>query len=455
MERPFDLSTRPPITEKSAHHPFDRMAQESRAKKTARSDQEDRLSALPDGALQHILGFLPAHEVVRTSVLAGRWGHIWKSVRRLHITSPPVDWDEDEDNSGALYDFVNPLFLFRGHAILDEVKFDFDPNIFYQTDIWVRYTLLCQAQVLAIRFPGSGCLEDRPLVSSHLRKLELTGVFMKGKFLDFARCPALEVLDMTDCKIVTKMTLSQSMKILHIESSTFISYGDRTHISVPSLIWLQLNNFKGQAPLLESMPSLETASVKPVLLVKDSCEKGDSRGCCGICANCRGNDDHKGSCVLLGGLSSAVNLELTAYSGMMQRAQFGAEIGRKDSSMEKFAISGRLKIVKIECEEVDDRVCKLLKFLSTLDIEVTIKRKLYASRGLVRPSDWIRPSVGKEEAKAVKRGRASEAAMPSGVDRISALPDGVLEHVLGFLPADRAVQTSVLARCWRHLWRSM
>nr|CAB3489440.1 unnamed protein product [Digitaria exilis] len=40
-------------------------------------------------------------------------------------------------------------------------------------------------------------------------------------------------------------------------------------------------------------------------------------------------------------------------------------------------------------------------------------------------------------------------------DRISALPDGILQHVLGFLQADEAVRTSVLAPCWRDLWRTM
>ncbi|TVU26411.1 hypothetical protein EJB05_28957, partial [Eragrostis curvula] len=399
---------------RSAHHPFDIMAQESRAKKAATSDQEDRLSALPDGPLQHILGFLPAHEVVRTSVLAPRWHHIWKSVRRLHITSP-VDWNEDEDkdeeNDGAL-------------------------SITFQTSmtkptLWVRYALLCQAEVLNVqitRGPNWITLGYPPLVSRNLRKLELTNVYVEGKFLDFANCPALEVLKMTDCDIGTQMIMSQSIKILHIESSYFQSNDNRILISVPSLIWLQLKTFRGTSPLLESMPSLETASVKPAFSVEDSCNKGDSGGYCSICAICRGDDDHKGRCVLLGGLSSAVNLELAAYSRMflfrrdlnwcptfsnlkklllndwcvavdlyalvcilkhspvlenltlqlcrMQRSQFTAEIGRKDSSMEKSAISERLKIVKIECKEVDDRVCKLLKFLSTLDIEFIFVRDL-------------------------------------------------------------------------------
>jgi hypothetical protein len=42
----------------------------------------------------------------------------------------------------------------------------------------------------------------------------------------------------------------------------------------------------------------------------------------------------------------------------------------------------------------------------------------------------------------------------SGVDHIGALPDSILHHMLSFLPAQAAVQTCVLARRWRHLWRS-
>jgi len=41
-----------------------------------------------------------------------------------------------------------------------------------------------------------------------------------------------------------------------------------------------------------------------------------------------------------------------------------------------------------------------------------------------------------------------------GGDRIGALPDGVLEDIVGFLPAQDAVRTCVLARRRRHLWKS-
>jgi hypothetical protein len=84
------------------------MAQKTRAKKVVMSD---RLSAQPDGVLQHVLGFLSAHEVARTSVLALRWRHIWRFVRRLHITCPVGDWDAENSDNMCLCNFVNPVLL--------------------------------------------------------------------------------------------------------------------------------------------------------------------------------------------------------------------------------------------------------------------------------------------------------------------------------------------------------
>ncbi|GAU24747.1 hypothetical protein TSUD_355750 [Trifolium subterraneum] len=38
-------------------------------------------------------------------------------------------------------------------------------------------------------------------------------------------------------------------------------------------------------------------------------------------------------------------------------------------------------------------------------------------------------------------------------DRISSLPDGVLSHILSFLPTKTTVQTSVLSNRWHHIWK--
>jgi hypothetical protein len=52
-------------------------------------------------------------------------------------------------------------------------------------------------------------------------------------------------------------------------------------------------------------------------------------------------------------------------------------------------------------------------------------------------------------------GMRKKAAGADCEDRISELPDALLHHVLSLLPVDEAVQTSVLARRWRQLWKGM
>nr|TKW25278.1 hypothetical protein SEVIR_3G108166v2 [Setaria viridis] len=49
-------------------------------------------------------------------------------------------------------------------------------------------------------------------------------------------------------------------------------------------------------------------------------------------------------------------------------------------------------------------------------------------------------------------GDAAAAAAP--VDRLSALPDAMLHHVMSFLRAWEVARTCVLSRRWRHLWAS-
>ncbi|OEL31348.1 hypothetical protein BAE44_0007633 [Dichanthelium oligosanthes] len=52
-------------------------------------------------------------------------------------------------------------------------------------------------------------------------------------------------------------------------------------------------------------------------------------------------------------------------------------------------------------------------------------------------------------------GEGSGAAPPAaGGGGIEALPDEVLHHILGFLETHETLRTCVLARRWRHLWKS-
>ncbi|CAM0878198.1 unnamed protein product, partial [Alopecurus aequalis] len=53
------------------------------------------------------------------------------------------------------------------------------------------------------------------------------------------------------------------------------------------------------------------------------------------------------------------------------------------------------------------------------------------------------------------RRKKKASASAGGKDRFEDLPDHVLEQLLSFLPSQEAVQTCVLAKRWRHIWKSV
>nr|ACS49592.1 F-box family-5 [Oryza alta] len=101
-----------------------------------------------------------------------------------------------------------------------------------------------------------------------------------------------------------------------------------------------------------------------------NCEDEDCNGCRGMVDE-TGNDSAKR--VLLGGLSEAKNLELIAEPEMENKVIIGAEESHS-ALVKRTAISGHLKEINIHCKEVDGGVYELVKFLSTFDTKVIIKR---------------------------------------------------------------------------------
>ncbi|CAN0878541.1 F-box/FBD/LRR-repeat protein At1g16930 [Linum grandiflorum] len=54
---------------------------------------------------------------------------------------------------------------------------------------------------------------------------------------------------------------------------------------------------------------------------------------------------------------------------------------------------------------------------------------------------------------AAKRAREDAAKRARSADRLSSLPDSILHHILSFLDIKCVVQTSVLSRMWRCVWK--
>ncbi|TVU16806.1 hypothetical protein EJB05_36961 [Eragrostis curvula] len=203
------------------------------------------------------------------------------------------------------------------------------------------------------------------------------------------------------------MILSQSVKQLSITDCFFSP--TRIRIRAPKLVSLEICYSYGKAPLLDKMPSLETAvfSISP----KDYCDGAFSAECSGACLNCCSNNDQNTSDIL-GGLSNTTKLELRIFYGTLILGRRCPTFSRlkalllkvpgqandlhsivcilgRSPVLEKLtlqlsegdiwtgesegmyqtrdqlpAISQLLDTVEIKCREVDERVCFIMKFLS-------------------------------------------------------------------------------------------
>ncbi|VAI62498.1 unnamed protein product [Triticum turgidum subsp. durum] len=264
---------------------------------------EDRISALDDELLQHVMSFLLSRDAGQTCVLARRWSTLWKSVRALRIK---------DDLATDSYKFVDELLRLRDPAPLNVCDiFDAyedsdteDPLAFCEEESnriapWLRYALLHQVRVLRVTAPVFPT--DLVLVSSHLKRIELC-LMQFEETLDLSSCQVLDVLEMTDCNIYESI-FCQSLRHLNMKGGCFDNE-IRYRISAPNLVSLQLAPESGLTPLLDSMPSLVTASV-------ESSEE-ESHHCFTLPSCDEGCTREETFSVVLEGLSAATNLELTS-----------------------------------------------------------------------------------------------------------------------------------------------
>ena len=181
---------------------FDGMSPNKKGKKAPMAAAADHIGVLPDEILHHLLSFLPAQEAVRTCVLARRWRHLWKFTTGLRI----VEF-EDARSVKDVRKFVDHLLILRGHTglntfVVELSEFFEDDDVPAYVNLWIRFAVMCKVRVLnVVVCDDYSYLDDLPLVSRQLRTLDLRRLELQGTFLDFASCPALEDLQITDCGI--------------------------------------------------------------------------------------------------------------------------------------------------------------------------------------------------------------------------------------------------------------
>lgn len=240
-----------------------------RAKKAAAAGGGDLIGALPDAMLHRILSLLPAHEAVRTCVLARRWRHLNLEVRprpahrprrRRPSRSSRVSSTTSCSSAGARGSPLNTCEL-----SFDQIRRQHIPRV----NLWIRHIVMCKVRVLVLHLnPYCHELDELPLVSQHLTRLELSGLILNDSFLNFSSCLALDYLEIVQCYFssLTKIT-SQSLKRLRIIKCYT---GSRPHVHATNLVSLHLDAIT-RTPVLERLPSLVKADIKLNSQCRDFC----------------------------------------------------------------------------------------------------------------------------------------------------------------------------------------
>ncbi|KAM0862591.1 hypothetical protein ACQ4PT_045161 [Festuca glaucescens] len=208
-----------------------------RAGETSRSDSEaaDRLSALPDALLHHIMSFLKA----------------WR-----------------DGAPSELRDFVNCLFLFRDLSApvvtlrlrsSDEDDEAFDDD---DADTWIMAALKRRAQVIHVvghrKFPAP--LDGVSFVSCHLRVLKLSYARLDRGILRqlSSGCPSLEELDLKDCLVAGNGIESASLKtLIMLKCTIHLDFS----VAAPNLVLLRLITPYVRVPSFKNLGSLVTGTV--------------------------------------------------------------------------------------------------------------------------------------------------------------------------------------------------
>ncbi|CAL5003430.1 unnamed protein product [Urochloa decumbens] len=223
----------------------------------------DRLSALPDALLHHVMSFMKAWDVARTCVLSRRWRDLWASAPCVDIHvgrrgGSPEDFDK----------FVYCLLLAREALVPVETlrlrspgedEDDFDNN---DVRMWIRHAIRRNARVIQLfghaNWPAQ--LEPVDFVSRHLKILKLSYADVYERFTRqlLSRCPCLEELELKHCLVESRNITSVTLKRFTVVKCIF---NMNLLVDAPNLLSVRCIAPVMWVPLFKNLGALVTGSV--------------------------------------------------------------------------------------------------------------------------------------------------------------------------------------------------
>ncbi|CAH9069474.1 unnamed protein product [Cuscuta epithymum] len=230
----------------------------------------DRISALPDCLLVHIISFLGLKKAAATSILGKRWQFLWTELRNLGFEF--YGWGESKEAKNAI-DFVawvNGIISTHRGNYLEKmtVDFKFEDCFAQDVDNWLQFALKNKVKELrwnmgynedcyilremiysnssltSLSLNHCILVPERTIQWSSLTKLEISRVNLPQPLVEkiLSGCPVLTSLDLSECWGFTCLEInSQNLCKLMVTDPLIENNGASLHISAPYIKYLSLS----------------------------------------------------------------------------------------------------------------------------------------------------------------------------------------------------------------------
>ncbi|GER53342.1 F-box/RNI-like superfamily protein [Striga asiatica] len=203
----------------------------------------DKLSALPDEIISHILSFLPFKATVSTSTLAVRWRRLWAYAPNIQLTG-----DSIYERTNFVRTLKNVLFQCEAH-LANTLSLPMGYFNEHEIESCLESAFVCDVKILDLILPYR--LNIMPLCVFTSKtlvdlRIECLHVEMKKGDVLISGCPVLEDLTLSYCLLGDGENVhcvsSPIMKrlVLHCDIPRALSYPSRLKIDTPALEYLVL-----------------------------------------------------------------------------------------------------------------------------------------------------------------------------------------------------------------------